>query len=264
MTLEILDPLFIGGGIAVTVFFGILLFLQIGRWIGRRTIQRHGVHAQSNISSLEAAVFALLGLLIAFTFSGALTRFDQRRAQVVEEANAVGTAWLRVGLLPAQAQPRLRDTFRAYVDSRIATYRVLPDMAAAKGELARSQALQGEIWNLSVAALRLPEVRPGTEVLLVSALNQMFDITTTRVAASQMHPPSIVYAMLVALALAAALLSGYQSASEKTYDWVHKLGFAAIVAFTVYVIIDIEFPRLGWVRIDAIDQFLVGLRAGMN
>ncbi|HTQ76417.1 MAG TPA: DUF4239 domain-containing protein [Burkholderiales bacterium] len=264
MTLQILDPRFVGGGIAVAVFLGILLFLQVGRWIGRRTIRRHGEHAQTNISSLEAAVFALLGLLIAFTFSGALSRFDERRAQVVDEGNAIGTAWLRIDLLPAQAQPKLRDAFRAYVDSRIATYRLLPDIAAAKEELARSQRLQGEIWAQSVAALRLAEVRPATEVLLVPALNQMFDITSTRIAATQMHPPGIVYGMLVALALAAALLSGYQSASEKTYDWVHKIGFAAIVSLTVYVILDIEFPRLGLVRIDAIDQILVGVRAGMQ
>jgi hypothetical protein len=70
--------------------------------------------------------------------------------------------------------------------------------------------------------------------------------------------------MLIVLALIAALLAGYQSAGEKGYDWVHKVGFAAIVAATVYVILDIEFPRLGFVRLDAIDQLLVNVRAGMG
>jgi hypothetical protein len=85
-----------------------------------------------------------------------------------------------------------------------------------------------------------------------------------RIAATQIHPPTIVYAMLVALSLAAALLAGYQQAGEKDYDWMHKLGFAAITSLTVYVILDIEHPRLGLVRIDAIDQFLVDVRAGMK
>lgn len=98
----------------------------------------------------------------------------------------------------------------------------------------------------------------------MSALNQMFDITTVRVVATQIHPPLVVYEMLIALALASALLAGYQSAGEKGYNWVHKIGFAGIVAFTVYVILDIEYPRLGWVRLDAIDQVLVNLRAGMK
>ena len=96
------------------------------------------------------------------------------------------------------------------------------------------------------------------------ALNQMFDITTVRVVATQIHAPLIIYAMLIALALASALLAGYQSAGEKDYDWVHKIAFAGVVAFTVYVILDIEYPRLGWVRLDAIDQVLVNVRAGMK
>jgi hypothetical protein len=79
-----------------------------------------------------------------------------------------------------------------------------------------------------------------------------------------MHPPTIVYLMLLGLALASALLAGYQSAGQQRIDWVHGIGFAAIVAFTVYVILDIEYPRLGWVRLDAIDQVLVDVRAGMK
>jgi hypothetical protein len=262
--LEIINPVVVGGAIAVAIFFGILVFLMAGRWIGKRDIARYGAAGLPSIGSLEAAVFALLGLLIAFTFSGALTRFDVRRSQAVDEANAIGTAYLRIALLPEAAQSSMRETFRNYVDSRIATYRKLPDVDAAREELARSQALQNEIWRQAVAAVRMPESRPGAELLVMPALNQMFDITTVRVVATQMHPPLIVFAMLIGLALGAALLAGYQSAAEKTYDWVHKIGFAGIVAFTVYVILDIEYPRLGWVRLDAIDQVLINVRAGMN
>jgi hypothetical protein len=128
----------------------------------------------------------------------------------------------------------------------------------------RSQKLQTEIWALAASAMRLPETRTSTEVLLMGALNEMFDITTTRVAATQIHPPGIVYAMLFGLALAAALLAGYQSAAEKRRDWIHQIGFAAILALTIYVILDVEHPRMGLVRIDAIDQVLVDVRAGMK
>jgi hypothetical protein len=261
--LEIIDPLVIGGAVAVAIFFGVLLSLRVGRQLGQRAIDRFGT-VGSTIGSLEATVFALLGLLIAFTFSGALTRFDTRRAQVVQEANAIGTAWLRLDLVPESAQPKLRETFRSYVDARIATYRKLPDMKAAQKELAHSQELQQQIWAESVAAVRLPKARPEAGLLLIPALNDMFDITTTRAAATQIHPPAVIYAMLFALALVAALLAGYQSAGEKGYAWIHKLAFAAIVAFTVYVILDIEYPRLGFIRIDAIDHLLVDVRAGMK
>ena len=262
--LKIVDPTVIGTLVAFAIFFGILLALVIGRRMGRRAIAHYGAAGVPSVSSLEAAVFALLGLLIAFTFSGALSRFDVRRGQAVEEANAIGTAWLRIDLLPASAQPQLRDTFRDYVDSRIATYRKLPDLDAARREVDRSQELQRQIWAQAVAATRLPDSRPGTDLLVMPALNQMFDITTVRIVATQLHPPLVVYAMLIALALASALLGGYQTAGERSYDWVHKVGFAGIVAFTVYVILDIEYPRLGLVRLDAIDQVIVSVRAGMK
>ncbi|MGH8851427.1 MAG: DUF4239 domain-containing protein [Casimicrobiaceae bacterium] len=261
---QIFDPVVIGTAIAIAIFFGILVFLTVGRWIGKRDIARYGAAGLPSIGSLEAAVFALLGLMIAFTFSGALSRFDVRRSQIVDEGNAIGTAYLRIALLPQTAQPLLRETFRSYVDSRIATYRKLPDVEAAREELARSQALQTEIWSQAVAAVRMPESRAGTEVLVMPALNQMFDIATVRVAATQMHPPLIVYAMLIGLALGAALLAGYQSAPEKGHDWLHKIGFAGVIALTVYVILDIEYPRLGFVRLDAIDQVIVNVRASMK
>jgi hypothetical protein len=261
--LQIVDPAVVGTAAAAGIFLGVLLCLMLGRWLGRRAIARHGATG-SNISSLEAAVFALLGLLIAFTFSGALSRFDVRRGQAVDEANAIGTAYLRIDLLPASAQAPLRETFRNYVDARIATYRALPDLEAARRELARSQDLQREIWAQAVAASRMPESRPEAELLVIPALNQMFDITTVRLVATQLHPPLIIYIMLVALALASALLAGYQSAGASDVDWVHKIGFAGIVALTVYVILDIEYPRLGWVRLDAIDQVIVNVRAGMK
>ena len=262
--LQIINPATVGGGVALALFVGILVTLEVGRRLGRRALARHGAAAMAGVGSLETAVFALLGLLIAFTFSGALTRFDQRRAQVVDEANAIGTAYLRIDLLPAAAQPRLRETFRQYVDARLATYGKLPDLDAARDELARSLQLQADIWAQALAASRLPEARPGTDILMVPALNAMFDIATVRVTATQIHPPLIIFAMLFGLALASALLAGYQLAAQQGFDWVHALGFAAIVSFTVYVILDIEYPRLGWVRIDAIDQVLVNVRAGMK
>jgi hypothetical protein len=262
--LQIIDPAVIGGALAAVLFVGILAALWIGRWIGKRTIARYGPAAGPSISSLETAVFALLGLMIAFSFAGALSRFDTRRAQVVDEANAMGTAYLRIDLVPAAVQPKLRETVRGYVDSRIETYRRLPDLAAAKAALARSQELQGEIWSQAVAAVRMPGSPPMTELLVLPAFNEMFNFTTTRTAATQMHPPVIIYAMLIGLALASALLAGYQTAGEKAYDWLHQLGFAGIVAFTVYVILDIEYPRLGFVRIDAIDQVMVNVRQGMK
>jgi hypothetical protein len=171
---------------------------------------------------------------------------------------------LRLDLLPAAEQPKLREAFRNYVDSRIATYKLLPDVDAARKELARSQQMQNEIWAKAIAATRLPGSQPGVGLLVIPALNDMFDISATRVAATMIHPPMIIYFMLIGLAFASALLAGYQSVGEKGHDLMRRIGFAAIIALTVYVILDIEYPRLGFVRLDGMDQLLISVRAGMG
>ena len=182
---------------------------------------------------------------------------------IVEETNAIGTAYLRLDLLPAAAQPALRESFRRYVDCRLEMYRKLPDMEAAYAELDKAVALQNDIWKQAVAACRGSE-NPLATMLLLPALNQMIDITTTQTMAGRMHPPGIVFAMLAGLALVGALLAGDGMAGGKTRSWLHILGFAAIMAVTVYVILDIEYPRLGLIRIDAFDQAMIQLRQSMK
>src|SRR5205807_6911104 len=117
----------------------------------------------------EAAVFGLMGLLVAFTFSGAASRFDARRQLIVEESNTIGTAYLRVDLLPAQSQASLRDAFRQYVDARVATYRKIPDLVAVAAERRRAETLQREIWAQAVAGCKAMN-SPAVTTLVLSSL----------------------------------------------------------------------------------------------
>jgi hypothetical protein len=252
-----------------TVLFAILLlagmvgFLEIGRRIGIRRVAVDAEGVREGAGAVEGAVFGLLGLLLAFTFSGAASRFDERRHLIVQEANAIGTAYLRLDLLPAQEQPPLRDLFRRYLDSRLAAYRKLPDLKAAMVELNHSTQLQREIWTRAVAASESEAAR-SARMLLIPALNEMFDITTTRTAARKMHPPAIIFVMLSTLSLVGSLLAGYGMARAKTRGWFHIFGFAIIMSVAVYVIIDLEFPRAGFIRVDSFDQVLVEVRESMN
>jgi hypothetical protein len=213
---------------------------------------------------MEGAVFALLGLLIAFTFSGAAARFDARRELVVEEANAIGTAYLRLDLLPADAQAALRDLFRRYLDTRLEAYAALPDLDRARAALARANALQAQIWPEALSASgRSPY--PSAAVLLVPALNQMFDIATTRTATTFMHPPPVIFLMLAGIALLSAFLAGHGMAvAGRQAHWLHPLAYAFLLAVTFYVIVDLEYPRLGVIRVDTADQVLRDVRATMN
>jgi hypothetical protein len=209
------------------------------------------------------SVFALLGLLLAFTFSGAASRFDVRRQLIVEETNAIGTAYLRLDLLPAEAQALLQERFREYAGARLAAYRKLPDLAAANAELARATKLQSQIWEQAVVACRQANT-PQATMLLLPALNAMIDITTTRAMAAQTHPPAIIFVLLCAMALAASLMAGYGLAGAASRSWLHQLVFAATIAISVYVIIDIEYPRAGLIRVGAFDQALEELLNSMK
>jgi len=209
----------------------------------------------------SGAVFGLMGLMVAFAFQGAASRFDARRNLIVQEANDIGTAYLRLELLPPAAQEPMRESFRRYVDARLEAYRRLPDVAAAKEAFGRAAALQGRIWSDAVAAAR---ESPQATMLLLPALNAMFDTSTARTVALQTHPPLVVFAMLGFLALACAVLAGHGMAEARSRSVLHVLGFAAVLTLTVYVILDFEFPRVGLIRIDAVDQVLVDVRQGMK
>ncbi len=245
--------------VACGLFIAVLVFLEIGCRIGA-AIKKDEEKATGS-GAVDTAVYGLLGLLIAFTFSGAATRFEARRHLIVEEANAIGTAYLRLDLLPAEAQAALKVKFRQYLDSRLKVYQKLPDIEAAKTEYLVSQALQSEIWTGAVAASRAVFPQPAA-MLLLPALNQMIDITTTRTVAAQNHPPSIIFIMLISLVLLSALLAGYSMACDK--NRIHMFVFAAILAITVFIIFDLEYPRLGLIRIDAADQILLEVRQSMK
>jgi hypothetical protein len=157
----------------------------------------------------------------------------------------------------------MRGLFRTYLDSRIETYLKVPDMAAVDAELARSAELQGEIWALAVSAA--PEAgSPAAPMLLLPALNAMFDITTTRSEASRHHPPLVVFALLGVLALACALFAGYDMAIRRRLNPLHSLAFALVLAVTVYMIVDLEYPRIGLIRVTDSDVVLRELRESMN
>ena len=249
--------------IASILFVGILLLLEVGRRAGKRRIAKDAKADMAGIGVIDAAVFALLGLLLAFTFSGAGTRFDSRRQLIVKETNDIGTAYLRVDLLPASAQSALREKFRQYVDARIATFKA-SDLRAAREEIARATKMQGEIWTQSLAATRTADVHPDAAKLLLPALNSMIDITTTQTMAMQTHPPIIVFVMLGVLTLVSSVLAGYGMAHGRWRNWIHILCFATVMSVSFYVILDLEYPRLGWIRVDAFDQALVDLRQTMN
>ena len=238
------------------LFVALLLSISLGRVLAERRLAADPEATRNGTGAIEGVIFALLGLLMAFTFSGASTRFEQRRELIVTEANAIGTAWLRLDVLPADAQPPLRDAFRRYVDSRLAAYADPGNQAEFEKRLAKSVTIQKQIWQLAVAAGKRPDAQPASNILLLPALNEMIDITTTRAVALKMHQPAIIFVLLIAMTLVASVLAGLAMAEARAGYWFHRIGYAAIMAVIIYVIIDLEHPRIGLIRVDSFDAII--------
>ena len=249
--------------LVVALAIGMYFLLELGSRLGVKHLQQGKGQLKETLSVIDAPIFALFGLLVAFTFNSALSRFEGRRNMIVEEANNIGTAYLRLSLLPPDDCRALQQLFREYTDSRIRTYQLIPDTQAVVAEYQRSQNLQKDIWRESLLAVsKSPTTLVGMQ--LIPALNAMIDITNSRMSAMQFHPPMVIFGMLLVFCLISSLLVGYQLAGMEKGARVHKLLFIMTISLTCYVILDIEYPRVGLIRMDAADAILRDVRTSFG
>lgn len=247
--------------LAGSLFIGMLLLFEVGRQFGVGRRKRDPQSAEKGSGPVETAVFGLLGLLLAFAFSGAATRFEARRHLITEEANAIGTAYLRIDLLPPESQAAIRQLFVRYLDTRVAIYQNAEDEAAMKAKTSETAELQSQLWSKTVAASQQSDAKAQAAMLLLPAMNAMIDITTTRAVAMQNHPPRVIFVLLAALSLLSALLAGNTMCGIAGRSWFYMILFAAPMSVTFYVILELEYPRYGLIRVDEADQVLIDLRA---
>jgi hypothetical protein len=238
--------------LSIPLFFVMLLLLEAGRRFKART----GLEPSATI---ENADFALFGLLLAFTFSGAIGRFDEHRSLATDELNTIDTAYHRLDLLPPETQPPIRQLFRDYVTSRLNQYETSDHSVSPE-----SRRLQEEIWKESVSAASMSQSNPNSATLvLLPALNNMLDITNTRRNAFNMHPPDAVFLLLIFLSCLCAFIAGFVI-KPGHYNWLHMVTFAVIVSLTIGAILDIEYPSRGLIRLTSYDSYFVALRTSMK
>jgi len=227
--------------------------------MGRRAAAKNPGKSHEGIGGIEAAVFGLLGLLLAFCFVRSAGRLDARRELIVAEANAAGTAFMRLDLLPASAQPEIRGLFRDYLDARLIAYRKFSDPAAFDEALLSARTLQQEIWSRSVAGSRGDPSGSAARVLL-PALNEMIDVANSRAIMGRTHIPPLIVGLLVAMSLLTGLVAGFALAVRERRSWFHAVLYSAAVAVTLFAILDLDYPRFGMIRLDPVDRALVELR----
>jgi hypothetical protein len=251
----IAKTLLISGGL----FVAMIVLELVGIRVAAHRAAKHGEHkVRGNV--VESGVFGLLGLMIAFSFYSSTGRFDQHRKLIIDEVNAASTAYFRIDLLPASAQPGLRASFRDYVQSRVDVYRADPEHWPKAAEASRL--LRENIWSQAVVACR-SECSAATMNLVFSSLNTMFDLATSQWLTGRLHPPTIVFVMLFGLALAGALLVGHDIVDFRPRSLLYLLTYPFALSFITWVILDLEFPRRGVIRIDDFDELFVTMHERM-
>lgn len=258
-----MNPLAQAAVLAAGLFLALILAQIMGLWIGRRRLARLTKEETAGFGAVDGAVFARLGLLIAFTFTGAASRFEHRRDLIVQQVNALGTTWMRIDLLPPADQAPIRGLFRQYVAGLVAAGAVSTDPERLPALVATMRGLEAEIWSKSVEST-MRDGRPQVASLLLPPMNESFDLTNSRFAASRIKGHQAVITLLVGFAVLAGLLAGHAQAANSRPDPLHMVVFAALLSFTLYFILDFEYPRLGQITVDACDAFLAELLAEMN
>lgn len=230
--------------------------VEAGYRMGKRRLEKHPESKTEGSGVVESSVFGILGLILAFTFTGTLSRYEHRVKLVLQEANAIGTAYLRLDLLPNDAQDKLRPLYREYVQSRINVFEYYKNRQLSNSYFRQSLELQGQIWEIANASV-LIDRNPGIITLVLSSTNDMIDVANERLQATRTHPPMIVYILLFTLALASAFLVGRNMSTNQKRPLFYMAIFCVTISAITYVILDLENPRLGLIRIDLGDKVLL-------
>ena len=231
----------------VALAFVIIIVIsgEIGFHLGTRAKTTLG---ESPFSVLQAAIFGLLALLLAFSFSLGLARYDARRTEVAREANSIGTTFLRTRFLDARAGPLMRGYLRRYVDARIDFARAGINDRLKLDASYRSNTLQMEMWDLAVAQSALD--KHSTFVpLFVDALNDMIDQSAAEEAILAAHiPDAVVIILAIVIAFASALLGIGFGRTDRRGSLA--MGFFAIMlALVIATIFDLDRPQRGFIHV---------------
>jgi len=234
------------------VFFGAVSFvvLWLTTWLGANVLPRLvplDEGSRNEFGVIQAATLTLLGLIIGFTFSMATTRYDQRKNYEEEEANAIGTAYLRAELLPAPASARLRPLLRAYLAQRIQFY-TLTDAEQLRTVDTETARLQGELWAAARDGARADS--SPVAALAVASINDVLNAQGYTQAAWWNRIPVQAWMLLAAIAICSCVLVGYGARSARADAFMMPV-LPLVVAVAFLLIADIESPRSGTISITA-------------
>jgi len=231
-------------GIAILLFALMLVCVELGY---RLAMARRGKEADETFSVVEGAAYSLVGLLLGFSFSLAVSHYDARRLLVVKEANAIGTTMLRSQMLPVAEAAEMRAALRDYIDARLAFALSDRDQEAQARASARSARLQDRMWAVA-RTQAAHDPRSSVTLLFVTTLNETIDASGEQSAALNANIPTPVIVVLVIVILVGAVLLGYGFGKSGRH-FVATVLFSAMLAIVVAIILDLDRAQAGTIRV---------------
>ena len=221
---------------------------EAGFRIGRNADARTAEKTKAQISVLEGSVLGVLGLLLGFTMSMAVSRFEVRKQLVLDEANAIGTSYLRAQLIPAPEGPEIASLLRDYVDMRMQFAGAGDDVERLKTTQAQTERLQTSFWIRAVAYAQ-KDPNPVKAGLVLQSLNQVIDLEAARWMAFLNHVPESVIYVNAIVALLAATLVGYAIGLAGRRNIFSVCILSIAIAVVLAVIIDLDRPHQGFIHV---------------
>ncbi len=235
---------------SVFIIIGLLLLAvaEVGHRFGLRLHRTQDEPRTKQVEAVQSATLALMGLLLAFTFSMAVQRYDQRNRLVVDEANAIGTAYQRVAFLPDAMQADTKNLFRHYVALRLQRKQAAntaEGLAAHEVALAK---IQQQLWDQAVVVER---ANPNSMLTsYTSALGAMFDGDSARLAATRNHVPGAVWLLLIFLTSTGCWLTSYRAGTLGRRSKLPLVSLPLLLTIVITLVSDLDRPNHGLVGLD--------------
>lgn len=236
--------------IVVILFIAIVVLNEVGFRVGRFVQSRTDSEVKSLTGSIQASILGLLALLLGFTFSMSMQRYDNRSMALIDEANAIGTAILRVQLLPEKFRADADTLFHEYVGLRVDIGKL--DLTKTEERNIYNEKianLQNKLWSLAISATEV-DPRPVTTGAFVKSLNDVIDSQGKRNALLQMQVPEVVLILLFIVFISSGGIMGYSAGLSGKRMFVPIVLVSTLITLIVFIIIDLDRPKRGLIQVN--------------
>ncbi|MGC9991044.1 MAG: hypothetical protein ABSD52_01435 [Candidatus Cybelea sp.] len=214
-----------------------------------RSLVSHALVKDDAWNTTHAGLLTLAAFIVGLSFAQASARFDGRRALVVNEANAIGTTWLRADQLQATAARRFRRILTDYTAARLEAYKSLGDPVLVRNAIAQSVRDQAALWSIASSALRAHQNNLGLS-LLMQTLNDTIDVSTEQRQALRGHVPTATVVLMLALVTLGTLATGLRFARDASRPAILSAIFVVASVVVISMVIDYDRPQTGLVTVD--------------